>query len=29
MTKNIEDMLQKGNFTIPGYKEKFGDISYF
>ncbi|KAI8384304.1 uncharacterized protein BYT42DRAFT_592628 [Radiomyces spectabilis] len=29
ITKNIEDMLQKGKFTIPGYKEKFGDISYF
>ncbi|KAI9027351.1 hypothetical protein CLU79DRAFT_788963 [Phycomyces nitens] len=29
ITKNIEDMLQKGKFSIPGYKEKFGDISYF
>ncbi|KAG0167938.1 ATP synthase d subunit [Apophysomyces sp. BC1034] len=29
ITKNIEDMLQKGKFTIPGYKEKFGDMSYF
>ncbi|KAI7865192.1 hypothetical protein BDF14DRAFT_1730746 [Spinellus fusiger] len=27
--KNVEDMLQKGQYTIPGYKEKFGDISYF
>ncbi|KAI8989974.1 hypothetical protein BDB01DRAFT_779586 [Pilobolus umbonatus] len=29
ITKNIEESLQKGNFSIPGYKEKFGDISYF
>ncbi|KAI8393814.1 uncharacterized protein BYT42DRAFT_525095 [Radiomyces spectabilis] len=29
IVKEIEGMLQKGKFTIPGYKEKFGDISYF
>ncbi|KAI9354193.1 hypothetical protein BD770DRAFT_325020 [Pilaira anomala] len=29
ITKNIEESLKKGNFSIPGYKEKFGDISYF
>ncbi|GAN08660.1 ATP synthase d subunit [Mucor ambiguus] len=29
ITKNIEESLQKGQFSVPGYKEKFGDISYF
>ncbi|ORZ17947.1 hypothetical protein BCR42DRAFT_412824 [Absidia repens] len=29
VNKNVEDMLQKGQFTVPGYKEKFGDMSYF
>ncbi|KAI8095123.1 uncharacterized protein B0P05DRAFT_583381 [Gilbertella persicaria] len=29
ITKNIEESLKKGQFSVPGYKEKFGDISYF
>ncbi|KAI8352520.1 hypothetical protein BD560DRAFT_408882 [Blakeslea trispora] len=29
LTKNIEENLKKGQFSVPGYKEKFGDISYF
>ncbi|KAI8977313.1 hypothetical protein BDF20DRAFT_836130 [Mycotypha africana] len=29
ITKEVEEKLQKGEYTIPGYKEKFGDISYF
>ncbi|ORZ18952.1 hypothetical protein BCR42DRAFT_235328 [Absidia repens] len=29
LTKNVEKMLENGKFNVPGYKEKFGDISYF
>ncbi|KAI8143467.1 hypothetical protein BJV82DRAFT_610572 [Fennellomyces sp. T-0311] len=29
LTKNIEEKLQKGEYSVPGYKERFGDISYF
>ncbi|CAO3649651.1 unnamed protein product [Cunninghamella echinulata] len=29
LTTNVEKMVQEGKFTVPGYKEKFGDISYF
>ncbi|CAO3607488.1 unnamed protein product [Cunninghamella blakesleeana] len=29
LTTNVEKMLKEGKFTVPGYKEKFGDISYF
>ncbi|CAO3595930.1 unnamed protein product [Absidia cylindrospora] len=29
LTTNVEKMLEKGKFNVPGYKEKFGDISYF
>ncbi|ORY93165.1 hypothetical protein BCR43DRAFT_462061 [Syncephalastrum racemosum] len=29
LTTEIEKRLQKGEYTQPGYKEKFGDISYF
>ncbi|GAB5589409.1 ATP synthase d subunit [Umbelopsis nana] len=29
LIKDVEKSLEKGQFTVPGYKEKFGDISYF
>ncbi|CAO3608756.1 unnamed protein product [Cunninghamella echinulata] len=29
LVKNVETMVEKGQFSVPGYKEKFGDISYF
>ncbi|ORZ13507.1 hypothetical protein BCR42DRAFT_452850 [Absidia repens] len=29
LTTNVEKMLENGKFNVPGYKEKFGDISYF
>ncbi|ORX43996.1 mitochondrial ATP synthase [Hesseltinella vesiculosa] len=29
LTTNVENMVQKGQYTIPGYKDKFGDMSYF
>ncbi|KAI8083056.1 uncharacterized protein BX664DRAFT_388162 [Halteromyces radiatus] len=29
INKNVESMVQKGQYNVPGYKEKFGDISYF
>ncbi|KAI7898349.1 uncharacterized protein BX663DRAFT_525504 [Cokeromyces recurvatus] len=29
IVKDIEENLKKGQFSVPGYKEKFGDISYF
>ncbi|CAO3637744.1 unnamed protein product, partial [Cunninghamella blakesleeana] len=29
LLKNVESMVEKGQYTVPGYKEKFGDISYF
>ncbi|KAI8062629.1 hypothetical protein BC940DRAFT_308345 [Gongronella butleri] len=29
LTTEVENMVQKGQYTIPGYKDKFGDISYF
>lgn len=29
ITKEIEEKLQKGEYTVKGYKERFGDISYF
>ncbi|KZS97714.1 ATP synthase d subunit [Sistotremastrum niveocremeum HHB9708] len=25
--KSVETMIQKGKWTVPGYKEKFGDLS--
>ncbi|CAM0140918.1 ATP synthase d subunit [Umbelopsis sp. WA50703] len=27
--QDVEKSLEKGQFSVPGYKEKFGDISYF
>ncbi|KAI9480602.1 MAG: hypothetical protein EXX96DRAFT_600398 [Benjaminiella poitrasii] len=29
IVKDVEENLKKGQFSVPGYKEKFGDISYF
>ncbi|KAG2224496.1 hypothetical protein INT45_010562 [Circinella minor] len=29
LTKDIEAKLQKGEYSVPGYKERFGDMSYF
>ncbi|CAO3683504.1 unnamed protein product [Umbelopsis ramanniana] len=29
LIQDVEKSLQKGQYTVPGYKEKFGDISYF
>ncbi|OZJ04232.1 hypothetical protein BZG36_04234 [Bifiguratus adelaidae] len=29
LNEKVERMLQKGKWSVPGYKEKFGDISYF
>ncbi|RUP06754.1 hypothetical protein BC936DRAFT_140281 [Jimgerdemannia flammicorona] len=29
ITETVDKMVQKGKWTVPGYKEKFGDISYF
>ncbi|KAI7874575.1 mitochondrial ATP synthase [Lichtheimia hyalospora FSU 10163] len=29
LTKEIEEKLQKGEYTVKGYKERFGDMSYF
>ncbi|KAI9490398.1 hypothetical protein BDB00DRAFT_790306 [Zychaea mexicana] len=29
ITKDIEAKLQKGQYSVPGYKERFGDMSYF
>ncbi|KAI8096482.1 uncharacterized protein BX664DRAFT_291377 [Halteromyces radiatus] len=29
LTKNVAKMLETGKMSVPGYKEKFGDISYF
>ncbi|KAI9315206.1 hypothetical protein BX666DRAFT_1861068 [Dichotomocladium elegans] len=29
ITKEIEEKLQKGEYTVKGYKERFGDMSYF
>jgi F-type H+-transporting ATPase subunit d len=25
----VEKNVQEGKYTVPGYKEKFGDMSYF
>ncbi|KAI5124775.1 hypothetical protein M0805_005409 [Coniferiporia weirii] len=27
ITKTVETMVSKGKWTVPGYKEKFGDLS--
>ncbi|KAH8118515.1 ATP synthase d subunit [Phellopilus nigrolimitatus] len=27
ITKAVETMVQKGKWTVPGYKEKFGDLT--
>ncbi|EJD01280.1 ATP synthase d subunit [Fomitiporia mediterranea MF3/22] len=27
ITKAVETMIKKGKWTVPGYKEKFGDLS--
>ncbi|KDQ06241.1 hypothetical protein BOTBODRAFT_39713 [Botryobasidium botryosum FD-172 SS1] len=27
ITKAVETMMKKGKWTVPGYKEKFGDLS--
>jgi F-type H+-transporting ATPase subunit d len=27
VAKTVETMMQKGKWTVPGYKEKFGDLS--
>jgi len=27
ITKSVETMVKKGKWTVPGYKEKFGDLS--
>lgn len=29
LIKEVEESIKKGEWSVPGYKEKFGDISYF
>ncbi|KAI9264415.1 hypothetical protein BY458DRAFT_513960 [Sporodiniella umbellata] len=29
LIKEVEESIKKGDWSVPGYKEKFGDMSYF